>query len=159
MKDKVCSDFVFMPLKGEQRVPPMASGGGATVAPAERLTATPAMVDTSSGHTEVKSKIIVVGDCQCGKTTLIHRYINSKFQEVSFSQDKFCINSFSCFFFNFLLFNFSSILFSLSFLFVFLFFSLLSCSVLFCSVLLFYFCFFLLYCFLFFSVLSFFNSL
>lgn len=79
MKDKVCSDFVFMPAKGEQRVPPMAVGG-ATVAPAERLAISPAMVDTSS-HTEVKSKIVVVGDCQCGKTTLIHRYVHSKFLE------------------------------------------------------------------------------
>ena len=77
MKDKVCSDFVFMPLKGDQRVPPMASGG-APVAAAGGA----AVVDND--NTEVKSKIVVIGDCECGKTTLIHRYVHSKFQEVSF---------------------------------------------------------------------------
>lgn len=77
MKDKVCSDFVFMPLKGDQRVPAMAAGE--KVAPAERLSGSPAVVESDS--TEVKSKIVVVGDCECGKTTLIHRYVQSKFQE------------------------------------------------------------------------------
>ena len=81
MKDKACSDFVFMPLKPDQRVPPV-NPGGATVAPAEGLNPAPAMVDTGGGGTEVKSKIVVVGDCQCGKTTLIHRYVHSRFQEV-----------------------------------------------------------------------------
>ncbi|KAK7111107.1 rho-related GTP-binding protein RhoE-like [Littorina saxatilis] len=74
MKDKVCSDFVFMPLKGDQRVPPMATGGVPVAAAGGA-----AVVETDS--TEVKSKIVVVGDCECGKTTLIHRYVKSKFQE------------------------------------------------------------------------------
>ncbi|KAL8621282.1 hypothetical protein ACOMHN_008107 [Nucella lapillus] len=80
MKDKVCSEFVFMPLKGEQRVPPMASGGGATVGPVDRSCEGSV---ASSDSTQVKSKIVVVGDCQCGKTTLIHRYVQSKFQEAT----------------------------------------------------------------------------
>lgn len=78
MKDKVCSEFVFMPLKGEQRVPPMAAGG-APVGPVDRCEGSAPVV--ASDSTEVKSKIVVVGDCQCGKTTLIHRYVQSKFQE------------------------------------------------------------------------------
>lgn len=76
MKDKVCSDFVFMPLKGDQRVPAMAAREQVTAA--DRL-AGPAVMENES--TEVKSKIVVVGDCECGKTTLIHRYVQSKFQE------------------------------------------------------------------------------
>lgn len=74
MKDKVCSEFVFMPLKGEARVPPMATGG----APLGSVESAALVAADSS---EVKSKIVVVGDCQCGKTTLIHRYVQSKFQE------------------------------------------------------------------------------
>lgn len=33
--------------------------------------------------TEVKTKIVVVGDCGCGKTAFIERYINKKYPEVS----------------------------------------------------------------------------
>ncbi|XP_076472662.1 rho-related GTP-binding protein RhoE-like [Babylonia areolata] len=55
----------------------MASGGE-PVGPAARCEGSAVV---ASDSTEVKSKIVVVGDCQCGKTTLIHRYVQSKFQE------------------------------------------------------------------------------
>lgn len=32
--------------------------------------------------TEVKVKLVVVGDCGCGKTTLIKRYINNTYTDV-----------------------------------------------------------------------------
>ncbi|KAK3103123.1 hypothetical protein FSP39_016642 [Pinctada imbricata] len=31
--------------------------------------------------TVVKSKLVVVGDCGCGKTSLIHRYVNGKYND------------------------------------------------------------------------------
>ena len=37
-----------------------------------------------SGLTEVKTKLVVVGDCGCGKTSLIKRYVNSTYTDVSF---------------------------------------------------------------------------
>ena len=36
------------------------------------------------GVNEVKVKLVVVGDCGCGKTTLIKRYINGSYTDVSF---------------------------------------------------------------------------
>lgn len=33
--------------------------------------------------TVVKSKLVVVGDCGCGKTSLIDRYVNGKYSDVS----------------------------------------------------------------------------
>lgn len=38
--------------------------------------------------TTVKSKLVVVGDCGCGKTSMINRYVKGNFSEVSY---------FSCF--------------------------------------------------------------
>ena len=35
------------------------------------------------GVSEVKVKLVVVGDCGCGKTTLIKRYINGSYSDVS----------------------------------------------------------------------------
>lgn len=98
MKDKVCSDFVFMPLKGDQRVPTTMAAGdkGVTkdkvVGTKDRSVGSVAAASASSSAvagatggdvTVVKSKIVVVGDCECGKTALIHRYVHSKFLEVS----------------------------------------------------------------------------
>jgi GTPase SAR1 family protein len=37
----------------------------------------------TSKETEVKAKLVVVGDCGCGKTTLIKRYINNTYTDVS----------------------------------------------------------------------------
>ncbi|XP_025094563.1 rho-related GTP-binding protein RhoE-like [Pomacea canaliculata] len=96
MKDKVCSDFVFMPLKGDQRVPTTMAAGdkGVTkdkvVGTKDRSVGSVAAASASSSAvagatggdvTVVKSKIVVVGDCECGKTALIHRYVHSKFLE------------------------------------------------------------------------------
>lgn len=39
--------------------------------------------------TEVKAKLVVVGDCGCGKTTLIKRYINNSYTDVSFYSSYF----------------------------------------------------------------------
>lgn len=39
----------------------------------------------TSKESEVKVKLVVVGDCACGKTTLIKRYINSSYTDVSFT--------------------------------------------------------------------------
>lgn len=33
--------------------------------------------------TTVKSKLVVVGDCGCGKTSLIRRYVNGDHRDVS----------------------------------------------------------------------------
>lgn len=33
--------------------------------------------------TTVKSKLVVVGDCACGKTSMINRYVKGHFSEVS----------------------------------------------------------------------------
>lgn len=33
--------------------------------------------------TVVKTKIVVVGDCKCGKSAFINRYINKTYQDVS----------------------------------------------------------------------------
>ncbi|XP_076460369.1 ras-related protein Rac1-like [Babylonia areolata] len=72
MKDKHCTDFVFMPVKGGGDTgPPMATGGEPAVHGGV----------AAGGSSEVKSKIVVVGDCGCGKTSLIHRYVNSAFQD------------------------------------------------------------------------------
>ena len=35
------------------------------------------------GVSEVKVKLVVVGDCGCGKTTLIKRYVNGSYTDVS----------------------------------------------------------------------------
>lgn len=35
----------------------------------------------SAGNSEVKVKLVVVGDCGCGKTTLIKRYINNTYTD------------------------------------------------------------------------------
>ena len=35
------------------------------------------------GASEVKVKLVVVGDCACGKTTLIKRYVNGTYTDVS----------------------------------------------------------------------------
>ncbi|KAL8607963.1 hypothetical protein ACOMHN_005518 [Nucella lapillus] len=82
MKDKHCREFVFMPVKGQDSAPPMASGGPAAVG-GERGPVVRAAAVSAAGadHSEVKSKIVVVGDCGCGKTGLIHRYVHSAFQE------------------------------------------------------------------------------
>ena len=37
------------------------------------------------GVSEVKVKLVVVGDCACGKTTLIKRYVNGTYTDVSIS--------------------------------------------------------------------------
>jgi len=34
-------------------------------------------------ETEVRTKLVVVGDCGCGKTTMIKRYINGTYTDVS----------------------------------------------------------------------------
>lgn len=39
--------------------------------------------------TVVKSKLVLVGDCACGKTTLIKRYISEEFVNVSRSDSTF----------------------------------------------------------------------
>lgn len=33
--------------------------------------------------TVVKSKLVVVGDCECGKTSLIKRYVHGEHRDVS----------------------------------------------------------------------------
>lgn len=83
MKDKKCSEFVFMPLKDNSRgaSPPTDRVGGKS-SKDQRL---PPVAETDSAGaavasmTEVRSKIVVVGSCSCGKTALIHRYVQSKF--------------------------------------------------------------------------------
>lgn len=39
--------------------------------------------ESSVTPTVVKSKLVLVGDCACGKTTLIKRYISGEFVHVS----------------------------------------------------------------------------
>ena len=39
--------------------------------------------ESSNTPTIVKSKLVLVGDCACGKTTLIKRYISGEFIQVS----------------------------------------------------------------------------
>ncbi|XP_071108825.1 rho-related GTP-binding protein RhoN-like [Haliotis cracherodii] len=65
MKDQACSEFVFMPLKGD-------SARSAT--PTKETMSAPTSPDTESEVTLVRSKIVVVGDCSCGKTSLIRMY-------------------------------------------------------------------------------------
>ena len=38
----------------------------------------------NAGQTEFKTKLVLVGDCGCGKTTLIKRYVKTSYIEVSF---------------------------------------------------------------------------
>ncbi|KAH9520112.1 Rho- GTP-binding protein RhoE, partial [Bulinus truncatus] len=74
MKDQKCNDFVFMPLKDGTRGPsPRAKDSSPKVRPPE--------TDTSQMTTtkEVRSKIVVVGSCGCGKTALINRYVKTTF--------------------------------------------------------------------------------
>ncbi len=65
MKDKVCSEFVFLPLKGDTARSPT---------PNRETMSAPTSPDTESQVTVVRSKIVVVGDCSCGKSSLIRRY-------------------------------------------------------------------------------------
>lgn len=39
--------------------------------------------ESSNTPTVVKSKLVLVGDCACGKTSLIKRYISGNFVQVS----------------------------------------------------------------------------
>uniref|UniRef100_A0A2C9LHN7 Uncharacterized protein n=1 Tax=Biomphalaria glabrata TaxID=6526 RepID=A0A2C9LHN7_BIOGL len=72
MKDQKCKDFVFMPLKDGARGSMRAKDGSPKVRPLTEA-------DSSQGIKEVRSKIVVVGSCGCGKTALIHRYVKSTF--------------------------------------------------------------------------------
>lgn len=76
-----------MPLKdGARGQPPRTSEG---VAKDGRL----------AEHKEVRSKLVLVGSCACGKTALIHQYVHSSFLQVKLSLTlaMFCfIQSFSC---------------------------------------------------------------
>ncbi|GFO25831.1 rho-related GTP-binding protein rhoe [Plakobranchus ocellatus] len=82
MKDKKCSDFVFMPLKDATRGSSPKTERAVKNSKDQRL---PPVAEADSGIagagavTEVRSKIVVVGSCGCGKTALIHRYVQSKF--------------------------------------------------------------------------------
>ncbi|RUS74364.1 hypothetical protein EGW08_017873 [Elysia chlorotica] len=82
MKDKKCSEFVFMPLRDSTRSSSPAPDRAGKMPKDQRL---PTVVETDSASggvgsmTEVRSKIVVVGSCGCGKTALIHRYVQSKF--------------------------------------------------------------------------------
>ncbi|CAG5132345.1 unnamed protein product [Candidula unifasciata] len=78
MKDKKCSDFVFMPLR-DGGVPRLREEGACSK---DRL-APVAELDSSNpgSSTEIRSKIVVVGSCGCGKTALIHRYVKYSFLE------------------------------------------------------------------------------
>lgn len=77
MKDKKCNDFVFMPL-GDKAGAPSPQGRGQKGASNDRLTS---VMESDTRGKEVRSKIVVVGSCQCGKTALIQRYVHSKFLE------------------------------------------------------------------------------
>lgn len=79
MKDQKCSDFVFMPLKdGARGQTPRAKDGGSIRDRPPQV----AELDTPGVMSkEVRSKIVVVGSCGCGKTALIHRYVHSLFLE------------------------------------------------------------------------------
>uniref|UniRef100_A0A0B7A8L5 Uncharacterized protein n=1 Tax=Arion vulgaris TaxID=1028688 RepID=A0A0B7A8L5_9EUPU len=77
MKDKKCTDFVFMPLREGAR--PRAKGEGSSK---DRLSPVAELDSASAGaSTEIRSKIVVVGSCGCGKTALIQRYVQSTFLE------------------------------------------------------------------------------
>jgi GTPase SAR1 family protein len=39
----------------------------------------------TTGESEIKAKLVVVGDCGCGKTTMIKRYISNSYTDVSVS--------------------------------------------------------------------------
>ncbi|XP_059140866.1 LOW QUALITY PROTEIN: uncharacterized protein LOC131928765 [Physella acuta] len=77
MKDKKCPEFVFMPLKdGAGGQPPRSSEG---VAQPPRSSEGVAKDGRLADHKEVRSKIVLVGPCGCGKTALIHQYVHSSF--------------------------------------------------------------------------------
>ncbi|CAG5125098.1 unnamed protein product [Candidula unifasciata] len=76
MKDKKCSDFVFMPIK--DGATPRARGEGSSK---DSSSSAVSESDSQGPATEVRSKIVIVGSCACGKTALIHRYIKSTFLE------------------------------------------------------------------------------
>lgn len=80
MKDKKCTDFVFMPLR--DGATPRAKGEGGSKVSSSAVSESDSLAPGPA--TEVRSKIVIVGACCCGKTALIHRYIKSTFLEVSF---------------------------------------------------------------------------
>ncbi|XP_050418814.1 uncharacterized protein LOC126832156 [Patella vulgata] len=75
MKDQACSDFVFMPLKSE-KVSKNSRGGTPEIHSNSETSTT-----ESSEDSMVRSKIVVVGDCNCGKTSLIQRYVKGDYSE------------------------------------------------------------------------------
>ncbi|XP_005089068.1 rho-related GTP-binding protein RhoN [Aplysia californica] len=81
MKDKKCTDFVFMPLKDGGRPSPRGEGGSKDKGAAAAASGSDSNLAASGGGTEVRSKIVVVGACGCGKTSLIHRYVRDAFTE------------------------------------------------------------------------------
>ena len=90
MKDKKCNDFVFMPVKDGSR--PTLRGDPRDKGPAKDKGATGSDSNLASGGvTEVRSKIIVVGACGCGKTALIHRYVRDRYTEVSATCSILCL--------------------------------------------------------------------
>lgn len=69
-----------MPLRDGAR--PRGRGDGDSKG--SRMTPVAESDSTGAGATtEVRSKIVMVGSCGCGKTALIHRYVQSTFLEVS----------------------------------------------------------------------------